>query len=65
MLAYVLQTRVLKEKQRELRETHTTGLSQIDMMNDLVKLLQVRAPGLPASAFPEHRLALFEGCMAS
>jgi intraflagellar transport protein 81 len=36
-----MQTRNLKEKQRELRETHTTGLSQIDMMNDLVKLLQV------------------------
>lgn len=37
----MLQTRVLKEKQRELKDTHTTGLSQIDMMNDLIRLLQV------------------------
>ena len=32
----------LKDKQKELRDTHTTGLSQIDMMGDLVRLLQLK-----------------------
>mmetsp|Transcript_9266 Transcript_9266/g.19811 ORF Transcript_9266/g.19811 Transcript_9266/m.19811 type:complete len:706 (+) Transcript_9266:158-2275(+) len=36
------QVRVLKDKQKEIKETHTTGLSQIDMMNDLIKLLQIK-----------------------
>ncbi|KAJ9520183.1 hypothetical protein QJQ45_030110 [Haematococcus lacustris] len=36
------QTRILKERQREIKETHSTGLSQIDMMNDLVRLLQIK-----------------------
>uniref|UniRef100_A0A7S0WQ24 IFT81 calponin homology domain-containing protein n=1 Tax=Chlamydomonas leiostraca TaxID=1034604 RepID=A0A7S0WQ24_9CHLO len=35
-------TRVLKDKQKDIRDTHTTGLSQIDMMNDLVRLLQIK-----------------------
>lgn len=36
------QSKVLKEKQKEIKDTHTTGLSQIDMMNDLIKLLQIK-----------------------
>lgn len=39
------QAKQLKEKQREIKETHTTGLSQIDMMNDLIKLLQIKVWG--------------------
>lgn len=36
------QAKVLKEKNREIKEIHTTGLSQIDMMTDLLKLLQIK-----------------------
>lgn len=35
-------SKVLRYKQRDIKDNHTTGLSQIDMMNDLIKLLQVR-----------------------
>jgi len=34
--------KTLKEKQKEIKDTHTTGLSQIDMMSDLVRLLQLK-----------------------
>ncbi|GAX78455.1 hypothetical protein CEUSTIGMA_g5895.t1 [Chlamydomonas eustigma] len=36
------QGKVLKEKQKDIKDSHTTGLSQIDMMTDLVKLLQLK-----------------------
>lgn len=36
------QAKVLKEKNREIKENHTTGLSQIDMMTDLLRLLQIK-----------------------
>ena len=32
----------LKDKQKEIKDTHTTGLSQIEMMSDLVRLLQLK-----------------------
>jgi intraflagellar transport protein 81 len=35
--------RGLREQQREIKDNATTGASQIDMMNDLLRLLQVRA----------------------
>lgn len=38
------QTRALKDRQKDIKDTHTTGLSQIDMMADLIKLLQVGHP---------------------
>lgn len=36
------QTKVLREQQRNLKDTHSSGLSQIDMMSDLIKLLQLK-----------------------
>lgn len=39
------EVKALKEKQREIKDTHTTGLSQIDMMSDLVRLLQLKVGG--------------------
>jgi intraflagellar transport protein 81 len=32
----------LRDHQRNIKETHTTGLSQIDMMTDLVKMLTAK-----------------------
>lgn len=34
--------RKLRDQQRTLKETHNSGLSQIEMMTDLVKLLQIK-----------------------
>ncbi|MEW5311643.1 MAG: hypothetical protein WDW38_003340 [Sanguina aurantia] len=51
-------SKALRDRQRDIKDNHTTGLSQIDMMNDLIKLLQLKmalhrqAQGLPASAYP-------------
>jgi intraflagellar transport protein 81 len=53
---------VLKEKQRELKDTHTTGLSQIDMMTDLIKLLQVRVAAACAVAADSQQLRAVNGC---
>ena len=49
------QAKQLKEKQREIKETHTTGLSQIDMMNDLIKLLQIKVWGWVAGCVESQR----------
>ncbi|EFJ53072.1 hypothetical protein VOLCADRAFT_78702 [Volvox carteri f. nagariensis] len=35
-------TKMLRERQREIKDTHTTGLSQIDIMNDMIRLLQLK-----------------------
>eukprot|EP00983_Pelagomonas_calceolata_P071454 1151243-Pelagomonas_calceolata.AAC.4 len=35
-----LQSKEAQTKQRKLKDTHSTGLNQIDVMNDLVQLLQ-------------------------
>ncbi|GFR42598.1 hypothetical protein Agub_g3529 [Astrephomene gubernaculifera] len=35
-------TKALRERQREIKDTHTTGLSQIDIMNDMIRLLQLK-----------------------
>jgi intraflagellar transport protein 81 len=32
----------LRERQREIKDTHTTGLSQIEIMNDMIRLLQLK-----------------------
>jgi hypothetical protein len=37
-----LQTKDAQAKQKKLKDSHSTGLNQIDVMNDLVQLLQVR-----------------------
>lgn len=37
------QARQLKERHKDIKETHTTGLSQIDMMTDLIRLLQLKS----------------------
>lgn len=34
--------RVLRDKQREVKDSATTGAGQIDMLTDLMRLLQVR-----------------------
>lgn len=36
-----LQAREAKAKEKKLKDAHSTGLNQIDVMNDLVQLLQV------------------------
>jgi hypothetical protein len=36
------QAKELKEKQRQIKDNHSTGLGQIDMMNDLMRLLQIK-----------------------
>ncbi len=35
-------TKSLRERQREIKDTHSTGLSQIDIMNDMLRLLQLK-----------------------
>lgn len=35
-------TKALRERQREIKDTHTSGLSQIDIMNDMIRLLQLK-----------------------
>mmetsp|Transcript_19160 Transcript_19160/g.53649 ORF Transcript_19160/g.53649 Transcript_19160/m.53649 type:complete len:674 (-) Transcript_19160:217-2238(-) len=36
------QSKEAQTKQRKLKDTHSTGLNQIDVMNDLVQLLQIK-----------------------
>ncbi|KAG1672417.1 hypothetical protein FOA52_013202 [Chlamydomonas sp. UWO 241] len=53
------QAKHMKDRQKDIKDTHSNGLSQIDMMNDLIKLLQLKldlqrremgiAPSAPAS----------------
>ncbi|PNW70526.1 hypothetical protein CHLRE_17g723600v5 [Chlamydomonas reinhardtii] len=35
-------TKALRDRQREIKDTHSTGLSQIDIMNDMLRLLQLK-----------------------
>lgn len=47
-------TKLLRERQREIKDTHTTGLGQIDIMNDMIRLLQLKlnlAKGGDGAAF--------------
>jgi hypothetical protein len=37
-----MQSKDAQTKQRKLKDAHSTGLNQIDVMNDLVQLLQVK-----------------------
>ncbi len=35
-------TKALRDRQRDIKDTHTTGMSQIDIMNDMIRLLQLK-----------------------
>ncbi|KAG2490551.1 hypothetical protein HYH03_010945 [Edaphochlamys debaryana] len=35
-------TKLYRDRQREIKDTHTSGLSQIDIMNDMIRMLQLK-----------------------